>query len=50
MREPPPIQVHRQLTGHHTTMHNFNTLGREGQDHTRLIKEAIFYQGQQSHT
>ena len=42
MREPSPIQVHRQLTGHHTTMHNFNILGREGQDLTRLIKEAIF--------
>ena len=37
-----PIQVHRQLTGHHTTMHNFSILGREGQDLTRLIKEAIF--------
>ena len=42
MREPFPIQAHRQLTGHQTTMHNFNILGREGQDLTRLIKEAIF--------
>ena len=41
-RELSPIQVHRQLTGHQTTPHNFNILGREGQDLTRLIKEAIF--------
>ena len=42
MREPSPIQVHSQRSGHHTTMHNFNILGREGQDLTRLIKEVIF--------
>ena len=42
MREPSPIQVHRQLTGHQNSMHNFNILGREGQDLTRLIKEPIF--------
>ena len=42
MREPCPIQVHRQLTEHHTTMLIFNILGREDQDLTRLIKEAIF--------
>ena len=42
LREPSSIQVHRQLTGHQTTLHNFNILGREGQDLTRLIKEAIF--------
>ena len=40
--ESSPIQVHRLLTGHNTTMHNFNILGREGQDLTRLNKEAIF--------
>ena len=30
LREPSPIQVHKQLTGHQTTLHNFNILGREG--------------------
>ena len=42
LRESSTIQVHSQLTGHQTTLHNFNILGREGQDLTRLIKEAIF--------
>ena len=44
MREPSPIQAHKERTGHLTTntMQNFNILFREGQDLTRLIKEAIF--------
>ena len=42
LREPSPIQVHSQLTRDQTTLHNFNILGKEGQNLTRLIKEAIF--------
>ena len=36
-----PIQVHSQLTGHQLSPDNFNIIGREGQDLTRLIKESI---------
>ena len=42
MREPSSIQVHSQLTGHKLSPDNFNILGREGQDLTRLIKEYIY--------
>ena len=42
LREPSPIQVHSQLTGHQLSPDNFNILGREGQDLTRLIKESIY--------
>ena len=42
LREPPPIQVHSQFTGHQLSPDNFNILGREGQDLTRLIKESIY--------
>ena len=42
LREPSPIQVHRQLTGHQLSQDNFNIIGREGQDLTRLIKESIY--------
>ena len=42
LREPSPIQVHSQLTGHQLSWDNFNMIGREGQDFTRLIKESIF--------
>ena len=41
LREPSPILVHSQLTGHQLSPDNFNILGREGQDLTRLIKESI---------
>ena len=37
-----PIQVHSQLTGHQLSPNNFNILGREGQDLTRLMKESIY--------
>ena len=42
LREPSPIQVHSQLTGHELSPDNFNTIGREGHDLTRLIKESIY--------
>ena len=42
LREPSPIQVHSQLTGHQLSQDNFNIIGREGQDLTRLIKESTY--------
>ena len=30
LREPYPIQVHSQLTGHQLSQDNFNIIGREG--------------------
>ena len=42
LREPSPIQVHSQLAGHQLSPDNFNIIGREGQDLTRLIKESIY--------
>ena len=42
LREPSPIQVHSQLTGHQLSQDNFNIIGREGQDLTRLNKESIY--------
>ena len=42
LRESSPIQVHSQISGHQLSQDNFNTIGREGQDFTRLIKESIF--------
>ena len=41
-REPSPIQVHSQSTGHQLSQDNFNIIGRECQDLTRLIKESIY--------
>ena len=42
LRESSPIQVHSQSTGHQLSQDNFNIIGREGQDLTRLIKESIY--------
>ena len=42
LREPSPIQVHSHLTGHQLSQDNFNIIGRESQDLTRLIKESIY--------
>ena len=36
------MQVHNQSTGHQLSQDNFNIIGREGQDLTRLIKESIY--------
>ena len=42
LREPSPIQVYSQTTGHQPSQDNFHRIGREGQDLTRLIKESIY--------
>ena len=42
LREPSPIQVYSQLTGHQLSQDNFHIVGRECQDLTRLIKESIY--------
>ena len=42
LRDPSPIQVHIQCTGHQLSQDNFSIIGREGQDLTRLIKESIY--------
>ena len=41
-REPSLIQAHSQFTGHYLSPDNFNILGKEDQDLTRLIKESIY--------
>ena len=38
----PPIYDHHNITGNPTTVHNFSKLEREGQNHTRAIKETIY--------
>ena len=50
LSEPLPIQVHSKLTGQQLSQDNFNIIGREGQDLTRLIKESIIHKGKKSHT
>ena len=42
LREPSPIQVLSQSTGHQFSQDNFNIIGREGQVLTRSIKESIY--------
>ena len=42
LREPSPIQVHIQSTEHQLSQDNFNIIGMEGQDLTKLIKESIY--------
>ena len=42
LREPSPVQVHSQLTGHKLSSDNFNIIDRESQDLTKLIKESIY--------
>ena len=42
LREPSPIQVYNQHTGHQLSQGNFCIIGREGQDLTRLIKKSIY--------
>ena len=42
LREPSPIQVHSQSSGHPLSQDNFNIKGREGQYLTRLIKESFY--------
>ena len=42
LREPSPIQVHIQSSGHQFSQDNFNIIGKDNQDLTRLIKESIY--------
>ena len=42
LKQPSPIHVHIQQTGHNTTEDSFNIIGREDQGQAWTIKESIF--------
>ena len=42
LKEPFPIHHHSNNTGHPTTQHNFQMIGKEGHSSARGIKESIF--------
>ena len=42
VKQPSPIHVHIQQTGHNTTETSFNIIGREDQGLARTIKESIY--------
>ena len=42
LKEPFPIHHHSNNTGHPTSQHNFQIIGREGHCLARNIKESIF--------
>ena len=42
LKESSPIQYHSNNTGHPTTQHNFQIIGREGHGLAINIKESIF--------
>ena len=42
LKKSSPIHHHSNNTGHPTTQHNFQIIGREGQGLARNIKESIF--------
>ena len=42
LKPPCPIYDHSNITGHHISIDNFSIVGREAQNLTRTIKEAIF--------
>ena len=42
LKQPSPIQVHMQQTGHSITENSFNIIGREDWVEARTIKESIF--------
>ena len=42
LKEPSPIHAHSQHTGHQLNPDQFNIIGREDQDLSRLIKESIY--------
>ena len=42
LKEPSPIHHHSINTGHPTTQHNFQIIGREGHGIARTIKESIY--------
>ena len=42
LQAPSPTYDHFNTTGYHVTIENFNIVGREDQNLSRLIKEALF--------
>ena len=42
LKAPSPIHDHINVSGHSVTIDNFSILGREDQNLTRLIKEALY--------
>ena len=41
-KAPSPIYDHSNITGHEVTIENFNIVGREDQNLSRAIKEALY--------
>ena len=41
-KSPSPIHDHCKVSGHEVTINNFTIIGREDQNLTRAIKEALF--------
>ena len=42
LKAPSPIHDHSNTSGHTTTLDNFKVVGREEQNHSRLIKESMY--------
>ena len=42
LKAPCPIYDHSNITGHSTTLNNFNIVGREEHNLSRLIKESMY--------
>ena len=42
LKAPSPTHDHFNTSGHNITIENFNIVGREDQNLSRLIKEALF--------
>ena len=42
LKAPSPIFAHNNTTGHTTSVENFKSIGREGYDMVKTIKEAIY--------
>ena len=41
-KAPSPIFDHSNITGHQVSIENFNIVGREDQNLSRAIKEALY--------
>ena len=42
LKAPSPIYDHSNITGHSTTLNNFNIVGREDNNLSRFIKESMY--------
>ena len=42
LKAPSPIFDHSNITGHSTTLNNFNIVGKEEHNLSRLIKESMY--------